>query len=136
MARPLNMFDNKITHLANLTAKGDSINKSWSESNFLKLPGGTMSGVLAMGSNKITGLPQATQNGDPVDFELFNKYTPSGYRSGQIFRLNNVALFGVIQSGNEYSYEAATVGWSNNEFLHRGGTNSMTGNFNVGNKSD
>lgn len=29
MAGPLNMSNNKITHLANLTANGDAINKSW-----------------------------------------------------------------------------------------------------------
>ena len=80
MSGPLNMFNNKITHLANLIANGDAINKSWTESNFLKLSGGTMSGALAMGNNKITGLAPATANGNAVDFEFFNKYVPSGFK--------------------------------------------------------
>ena len=62
MAGPLNMSNNKITHLANPTANGDATNKSWSESNFLKLSGGTMSGAIAMGNSKITGLAAATAN--------------------------------------------------------------------------
>ena len=56
MAGPLNMSNNKITHLANPTANGDAIIKSWTESNILKLTGGIMSGALAMGNSKITGL--------------------------------------------------------------------------------
>ena len=70
MAGPLNMSNNKITHLDNPSANGDAINKSWSESNLLKLPGGTMRGALAMGSNKLTGLVPTTANGDAVDFEF------------------------------------------------------------------
>ena len=35
-----------------------------------------MSGALAMGNNKITGLAPATANGDAVDFEFFNNYVP------------------------------------------------------------
>ena len=34
-----------ITHLVNPIANGDAIHKSWSESNLLKLSGGTMSGA-------------------------------------------------------------------------------------------
>ena len=66
--------------------------KSWSESNFLKLSGGTMSGVLAMGNNKITGLPLATQDGDVVDCKFCNRYTPARYRSGShlIFSLQKL----------------------------------------------
>ena len=103
------MSNNKITHLANSTANWGAINKSWSESKFLKLSGETMSEALAMGNNKITGLPLATANGDAVDFKFFNRYTPSVYRSGNsIYRFNNIALFGVIQSGYEHYNEVAT----------------------------
>ena len=93
-----------------------------------------MSGALAMGNDKITGLPHATTNGDAVDFEFFNKYTPSGTRISNIqFQFRNIGLFGIRQSGYGYSSEAATVGWSNNKFLQKGGTNSMTGILNMGN---
>ena len=52
-----------------------------------------MSGVLAMGNNKITGLPLATQDGDVVDYKFCVRYTPAGYRSGShVFRFNNIAL--------------------------------------------
>lgn len=47
-----------------------------------------------MGNNKITGLAPATENGDAVDFEFFNKYTPSGYRKNNgTFHFNNYVLF-------------------------------------------
>lgn len=37
--------------------------------NYLPLAGGTMSGAIAMGSNKITGLAAATANGDALRYE-------------------------------------------------------------------
>ena len=39
-----------------------------------------MAGPLNMSNNKITHLALATANGDAVDFEFFNKYTPTGSR--------------------------------------------------------
>ena len=91
------------------------------ESNFLKLSGGTMSGVLAMGNNKISGLPLATQDGDVVDCKFCNRYTPARYRSGShVFRSNNIALVGAIQTGYDRYSEVATIRWSNNKFLWRG----------------
>ena len=40
MAGPLNMSNNKITHLANPTANGNAINNSWSESSAVARPNG------------------------------------------------------------------------------------------------
>ena len=48
MAGPLNMFNNKITHLANPTDNRDAVSKSWTESNFLKLSGGTVTGHIML----------------------------------------------------------------------------------------
>ena len=77
-----------------------------------------MSGVLAMGNNKITGLPLATQDGDVVDCKFCNRYTPARYRSGShVFRSNNIALVGAIQTGYDHYNESANIGWSNNKFF-------------------
>ena len=48
--------------------------KSYVDSKFLKLSGGTMSGTLAMGTNKITGLAETTANGDGVNLRTLNTY--------------------------------------------------------------
>ena len=70
-----------------------------------------MAGPLNMSNNKITGLSKATANGDAVDFEFFHKYTPRGTRTSNIqFLFSNIGLFGIRQSGYEYSSEAATIG--------------------------
>ena len=37
---------------------------------------GVMAGSLNMSNNRITHLATATKNGDAVDYEFFNKYTP------------------------------------------------------------
>ena len=59
----------------------------WVNNRFISKASGTMTGNLNMGNNKITGLPLATQNGDAMDFEFFNKYTPLGGRDsyGNLF---------------------------------------------------
>ena len=80
-----------------------------------------MSGVLAMGNNKISGLPLETQDGDVVDCKFCNRYTPARYRSGShVFRSNNIALVGAIQTGYDHYNEVATIGWSNNKFFLEG----------------
>ena len=108
----------------------------WHNQNkFLDKSNGVMAGPRNMSNNKITNLATATAIGDAVDFEFFNKYTQLGsrIRSNQ-FQVNNATLVGVVQSGYEYSSEAATIGWSNNKFLQKAGTNSMIGDLNMGNK--
>ena len=81
-----------------------------------------MAGPLNMSNNKITHLATATANGDAVDFEFFNKYTLPGSRiRNNQFQVTNAGLIGIVQSGYENSSEAATIGWSNNKFLQRGG---------------
>ena len=88
-----------------------------------------------MSNNKITHLATATANGDAVDFKFFNKYTIPGSRTRyNQFQLSNVNLVSIVQSGYEYSYEVTTIGWSKNKFLQKDGTNSMTGDLNMGNK--
>lgn len=43
---------------------------------FLPLAGGTMTGAIAMGSNKITGLANGTVSGDSVNFGQLSLYVP------------------------------------------------------------
>ena len=40
------MSNNKVTHLANPTANGNAINKSWTEGNYLKLSVGRVTGRI------------------------------------------------------------------------------------------
>ena len=59
----------------------------------------------------------------------------SRIRSNQ-FHVDNANLVGLVQSRYNYYNEAATLGWSKNKFLQRAGTNSMTGNLNMGNEKN
>ena len=48
MAGPLNMSNNKITHLANPTNNTDGANKKYIDDNYLKLPGGIVIGHIIL----------------------------------------------------------------------------------------
>ena len=76
MSADLNMGTSyKITNLANGTNAADAVNKSQLDAvsttanAALARSGGTMTGAIAMGSNKVTGLAAATTNGDAVRYE-------------------------------------------------------------------
>ena len=135
MTGNLDMNNNRIYNVAQPNGDNQPATKIWTGNKFLDKFNGVMAGPLNMSNNKITNLATATVNGDAMDFEFFNKYTPPGYRrSHNVFIVSNAALIGIIQSGNEYNDEVASVGLSNNKFLQRRGTNIMTGNLNIGNK--
>ena len=130
----LDMNSNRIYNVAQPDGDNQPATKVWSENKFLDNSSGVMAGPLNMSNNKITHLATATANGAAVDFEFFNRYSIPGYRIRyNQFQVNNTNLLGVIQSGYEYSNEAATVGWSKNKFLQRAGFNSMTGDLKMGN---
>ena len=134
MTGNLDMNNNRIYNVAQPNGDNQPVTKIWSENKFLDKSSGVMAGSLNMSNNKITHLALATAKGDAVDFEFFNKYTPpgSGIRSNQ-FQVDNASLVGIVQSGYEYPSEAATIGWSNNKFLRKEGTNSMSGDLNMDN---
>jgi len=69
---------------ANTFARADHVHPS--DTSKLDLSGGTMSGNLAMGSNKITGLADGTSNGDAVNFGQLDTKLPKagGTMSGAI----------------------------------------------------
>ena len=56
MAGPLNMSNNKITHLSNPTADNDAVCRIYGDGRYVKKGGDTMTGNLALGDNYITGL--------------------------------------------------------------------------------
>ena len=56
MAGPLNMSNNKITHLANPTSDKDAESRICDDGRYVKKGGDTMTGNLALGGNYITGL--------------------------------------------------------------------------------
>ena len=56
MAGPLNMSNNKITHLANPTSDKDAVSRVFGDGRYVKKSGDTMTGNLALGDNYIIGL--------------------------------------------------------------------------------
>ena len=134
MTGNLDMNSKRIYNVAQPDGDNQPATKVWSENKFLDKSNGVMAGPLNMSNNKITHFATASANGDAVDFELFNKYSIPGSRIkyNQIM-VNNTNLLGLVQSGYEYSSEAATLGWSRNKFLQRTGINSMTGDLKMGN---
>ena len=135
MTGNLDMNNNRIYNVAQPNGNNQPATKICTENKFLDKSNGVMAGPLNMSNNKITNLATATANGDAVDFEFFNKYTPPGSRIRyNQFQLNNANLVGIVQSGYECSHEVATIGWSKNKFLQRTGSNITTGNLNMGNK--
>lgn len=80
----------------------------------LALAGGTMSGVIAMGSNKITGLAAATSSGDALRYEqLVGVYLPlaGGTMSGNIAMGGNkvTGLAAASAPGEAVRYEQLSV---------------------------
>lgn len=81
----LNMLGFKIVNLSPGINAGDAVTKSQLDTKVSK-SGDVMSGNLAMGSNKVTGLAAATANGDAVRFEqLPTALPPSGPAGGDLF---------------------------------------------------
>ena len=133
MTGNLDMNNKRIYNVAQPDGDNQPATKIWSENKFLDKSSGLMAGSLNMSNNKTIHLATATANGDAVDFEFFNKYIPPGSRISSMFQCSNIALTGIIQSGYEFSSEAATIGWSNRKFLQRAGTNSLTSDLNMSN---
>ena len=53
------MSNNKITHLASATQDGDAINKSYVDTNFLKLSGSTVTGHIILNNALLVSQYQA-----------------------------------------------------------------------------
>ena len=120
MTGNLDMNSKRIYNVAQPNGDNQPATKIWSENKFLDKSSGVMAGPLNMSNNKITHLATATANGDAVDFEFFNKYSIPGSRiRHNQFQVNNTNLLGLVQSGYEYSSEAATLGWSSPYVYHQ-----------------
>jgi hypothetical protein len=69
-----------ISHGALLNLSSDDHvqyhNDTRGDARYLKLAGGTMSGAIAMGSQKITGLAAGSANGDALRYEQLASYLP------------------------------------------------------------
>ena len=76
MDADLHMGGNKLIGLGDPVDDTDAVNKRYVDatdvSGFINKSGDTMSGVLDMGDNKITGLPKCTAAGDAVDYSYLN----------------------------------------------------------------
>ena len=64
------MGNNYIYNVKTLVNNDQGANKSYVDQHVAK-SGDTMTGVLHMNGKKVTNLPQATANGDAVDFKIF-----------------------------------------------------------------
>ena len=133
MTGNLYMNSNRIYTVAQPNGDNHTATKIWSENKFLDKSSGVMAGSLNMSNNKITHLATVTANEDAVEFKFCNMYTPPGSRKSRLFQAKNIALTGLIQTGNNYSSEAITMGWGDNKYLQRAGTEAMTGDLNMGN---
>lgn len=115
------------TQLVNLT---NALN------NYLLLAGGVMSGNIAMGNNKVTGLAAASSNGEAVRYEQLQSVISS---LGAYLLLSGGTMSGAINMGNQKitnllagaaSGEAVAFQQLANYLLLSGGT--MTGALNMG----
>ena len=79
MQTHLDMANNYIYNVKTPVNNDQGANNSYVDNKVAK-PGDTMSGPLNMSGNKVTNLKLATQKGDAVDFEFFNKYVTAGSR--------------------------------------------------------
>ena len=132
MTGNLDMNNNRVYNVAQPNGDNQPATNIWSENKFPDKSSGVMAGPLNMSNNKITNLATATANGDAVDFEFFNKYTPPGSRGSTLFQASNIALTGLIQSAYNYSSEAITIGWGDNKYLQRAGTKAIARGFEYG----
>lgn len=70
----LNVNGTVITNVGSGSSSGDAVNKSQLDTK-LNLSGGTMSGNIAMGNNKLTGLTAGSSSGDSCTYGQFNSAT-------------------------------------------------------------
>lgn len=98
-------------------------------SGYLEKSGGTMTGAIAMGNNKITGLAAGTANGDAVRYEQLSNYLAKagGTMSGAIAMGSNkiTGLAEATSNGDAVRYEQLS------DYLAKSG-GSMTGAISMG----
>ena len=81
MAAPLNMSNNKITHLASATQDGDATNKKYIDDNYLKLSGGTVTGHIILNNPLLVSQYQAISRnaGNAYFVQIFSPYVYSRF---------------------------------------------------------
>ena len=98
----------------------DVVNVKWVNDRFVKLAGSTMTGDLNMSNNKITNIGNPTSNNDGV-----NKI----YVDTNIATKANLSIVQNVMRQVTYKSDKAEL----NDYMKLDGTNSMTGNMNLGN---
>jgi hypothetical protein len=128
-ATDLNTVQSNINALN--TGKADSS----ALSSYLALAGGTMTGNIAMGSNKITGLAAASANGEAVRYEQLSSYLPlaGGTMSGAIAMGNKKITDLAAGSSNGDALRYEQLGAALASYLPLAG-GTMTGALNMGSK--
>ena len=76
LAGPLNMSNNKITRLSNPTDNRDALNKSYVDTNFLKLSGGTVTGHIILANHGLASQGQtiSRNTGNAFFVQIINPY--------------------------------------------------------------
>jgi hypothetical protein len=91
---------NDAARMADITAAAlQAALGSYLSSTYLALSGGTMSGNIAMGGNKVTGLGAATSNGQAVRYEEFQAINGSQITAGTVAAARMAVMVGDSGSG-------------------------------------
>jgi len=111
------------------------VNKKYADDTFLKLAGGTMSGPIAMGSSKITGLAAGSTAGDAIRYEQLNYASltdGAGTLSGngnKFLQINagGTAVAYVTESAIDHGGLSGKGDDDHTQYVIVGGTRAVTG---------
>ena len=133
--RNYDMQNKKLTNAAKGTDSNDVVNKKQMDDELAKKvdkSGDTMSGVLNMGSNKITGLANPTLSSDAISKSYLESKTPFGVRDGYSnFDCQQKVLFNNKINGNDI--DVVNVKWIKDRYLPFSG-GAMSGNLDMNHK--
>lgn len=129
MTTHLDMGNQFIYNVKKPVNNDQGANKSYVDQNLAKA-GDTMSGILNMGSNKITNVGDATNGSDAININFY-KWVPFGSRDqNQNFNCQQRTLYNNYISGNDS--EVINVKWAKVRYLPLAG-GRMSGNLQMGN---
>ena len=133
--RNYDMQNKKLVNVAEGTNSNDVVNKKQMDDELAKKvnkSGDTMSGVLNMGSNKITGLANPTLSSDAISKSYLESKTPLGVRDRYSnFDCQQKVLFNNAINGNDV--DVINVKWVKDRYLPFSG-GAMSGNLDMNHK--
>ena len=126
MAGPLNISNNKITHLANPTSDKDAVSRVFGDGRYVLKGRDTMTGDLALGDNYITGLKskqidydtnQPNLQEEKIDWKIakwedrtdntfykaYEQWTTCGDYATPFYFMKNLLLFWILMNDKDYA---------------------------------